>query len=192
MTWLRVSPAARAAPAGQCSYCGAVCVKAARLVTSLSSCHATSEGVCEWVSARAPHTRARLGPQLATPEPWAKRDKGCCTSAPTRTFCTRQPSFFRAPPLEKVSCAERRHSSLPAQRIHFLGHALCQAEFEGKIGRRASAPVALEQPLMLVASIGPAAMQPQHSACSAHARAPAAAGKRWSINARTEWYGGNK
>ena len=96
--------------------------------------------------------------------------------------------FSRASPRKSLLRRdERRHSSLPAQRIHFLGHALCQAEFEGKIGRRASAPVALEQPLMLVASIGPAAMQPQHSACSAHARAPAAAGKRWSINARREW-----
>ena len=192
MTWLRVSPAARAAPAGQCSYCGAVCVKAARLVTSLSSCHATSEGVCEWVSARAPHTRARLGPQLATPEPWAKRDKGCCTSAPTRTFCTRQPSFFARLPSKKSPAPRGAIPSCSRSGYIFLGHVLCQAEFEGKIGRRASAPVALEQPLMLVASIGPAAMQPQHSACSAHARAPAAAGKRWWINARREWYGRDK
>ena len=191
MTWLRVSPAARAAPAGQCSYCGAVCVKAARLATSLSSCHATSEGVCEWVSARAPHTRARLGPQLATPEPWRNETKAAVRARQLAPFALASRLFSRASP--RKSLLRREAPFLPARAADtFFGHVLCQAEFEGKIGRRASAPVALEQPLMLVASIGPAAMQPQHSACSAHARAPAAAGKRWSINARTEWYGGNK
>ena len=70
----------------------------------------------------------------------ALRDQGCCKSSPTRTFCTRQQPLFCAPPLEEVSPAPR--GVIPPARAaeKFIGHMLGQADFEGIVGRRASAP----------------------------------------------------
>ena len=124
--WLRVGPAAWAVPPGQRSYGAAVFFKAARLAASLSSCHATSEGICEWVkSACEPHTHMHRVHASGHSLPLAEvlRDKGCCMSVPTRTICTRQQPFFARLPLEEVSCAERRHPILPAQRINFWARA---------------------------------------------------------------------
>ena len=70
----------------------------------------------------------------------ALRDQGCCKSSPTRTFCTRQQPLFCAPPLEEVSPAPR--GVIPPARAaeKFIGHMLGRADFEGIVGRRASAP----------------------------------------------------
>ena len=95
----RVGSAARAVPPGR-SYCAAVFLKAARLATSLSSCHATSKGGCEWVkSARAQHTHAPcLRPQLATLlSRGATRQRLLCECANAQRLHS-PAAFFRAPP----------------------------------------------------------------------------------------------
>ena len=66
---------------------------------------------------------ARLGPQLATPEPWRYETRAAVRVRQRAPFALASSLCFARLPREEVSCAERRHPSCPRSGEIYWPHA---------------------------------------------------------------------